>query len=136
MKVESGTLIEFQSYAPISKEQLRSYADASGDFNPIHLDEEVARGAGLPGVIAHGMLIAAFISNRALDFVEKNEALKGYEISFFQTKFKSMALLGDIPSIGGIVKEVTESGLSLDLQAKNQKGEVLTTGIAKFKKLV
>src|ERR1700716_3502382 len=39
-----------------TKEQIAEYAQASGDLNPIHLDEEFARSVGLPGVIAHGML--------------------------------------------------------------------------------
>ena len=37
-------------------EQIAAYAEASGDTNPIHLDEDFARSVGLPGVIAHGML--------------------------------------------------------------------------------
>jgi acyl dehydratase len=37
-------------------EQIAAYANASGDVNPIHLDDEFARSVGLPGVIAHGML--------------------------------------------------------------------------------
>jgi acyl dehydratase len=40
---------------PVDRERLRDYAEASGDRNPIHLDEQVARSVGLPGVIAHGM---------------------------------------------------------------------------------
>ena len=39
-----------------TKEQIAAYAQASGDSNPIHLDDEFARSVGLPGVIAHGML--------------------------------------------------------------------------------
>ena len=39
-----------------TREQIAAYAQASGDHNPIHLDDEVARSVGLPGVIAHGML--------------------------------------------------------------------------------
>jgi len=37
-------------------EQIKAYADASGDQNPIHQDDEVAKAVGLPGMIAHGML--------------------------------------------------------------------------------
>jgi len=37
-------------------EQIAAYAEASGDLNPIHLDDDFARSVGLPGVIAHGML--------------------------------------------------------------------------------
>jgi acyl dehydratase len=39
-----------------TEEQIAAYAEASGDHNPIHLDDEFARSVGLPGVIAHGML--------------------------------------------------------------------------------
>ncbi len=39
-----------------TKEQIAAYAEASGDHNPIHLDDDFARKVGLPGVIAHGML--------------------------------------------------------------------------------
>ena len=41
---------------PLTRADLVAYAEASGDPNPIHQDEEVARSVGLPGVIAHGML--------------------------------------------------------------------------------
>jgi acyl dehydratase len=39
-----------------TREQIATYAEASGDLNPIHLDDQFARSVGLPGVIAHGML--------------------------------------------------------------------------------
>jgi acyl dehydratase len=39
-----------------TREQVAAYAEASGDHNPIHLDDDFARSVGLPGVIAHGML--------------------------------------------------------------------------------
>jgi acyl dehydratase len=44
---------------PITRADLVAYAEASGDHNPIHQDEEVARAVGLPGVIAHGMYTLA-----------------------------------------------------------------------------
>jgi acyl dehydratase len=43
----------------ITRADLVAYAEASGDHNPIHQDEEVARSVGLPGVIAHGMYTLA-----------------------------------------------------------------------------
>ena len=53
----AGTL-ETQVFA-ITRADLVAYARASGDHNPIHQDEEVARSVGLPGVIAHGMYTMA-----------------------------------------------------------------------------
>jgi acyl dehydratase len=46
-----------QSFAPCTMDDLRRYAEASGDDNPIHLDPELARRAGLPGSPVHGMLL-------------------------------------------------------------------------------
>ena len=51
-----------------TREQIADYAEASGDQNPIHLDDDFARSVGLPGVIAHGMLqmgIAATVASEA-----------------------------------------------------------------------
>jgi acyl dehydratase len=48
-----------------TKEQIAEYAEASGDLNPIHLDEEFARRVGLPGVIAHGLLQMGLLARTA-----------------------------------------------------------------------
>src|SRR2546423_13586700 len=53
----------------VSVEQIRRYAQASGDHNPIHLDQAFARSAGLPGVIAHGMLTMAFVNQLVTDWL-------------------------------------------------------------------
>ncbi len=50
----------------VTRADLARYARASGDHNPIHQDDEVARSVGLPGVIAHGMYTMA-LAARALD---------------------------------------------------------------------
>jgi acyl dehydratase len=50
-----------------TREQIAAYADASGDRNPIHLDDEFARTVGLPGVIAHGMLQMGLLARVAGD---------------------------------------------------------------------
>jgi len=133
MTHQAGLSLEFIHFPQITREQLKAYAEASGDFNPIHLDEEVAKKAGLPGIIAHGMLIAGIMADRANTYVEQDHSLKGYKLVQFQTRFKAMTHLGDIPSVGGSIREVSHDGFVLDLQARNQKGEITTTGIARFK---
>ena len=50
----------------ITQEQLVRYADASGDHNPLHLDEEFARGTPYGRTIAHGMLVLALVSEECL----------------------------------------------------------------------
>ena len=134
MKLAVGAPIEFRSFDTITREGLRKYADASGDFNQIHLDDDVAKKAGLPGIIAHGRLIAAQVAERAREFVANEASLSGYELVKFQSRFKAMTLLGDTPSVGGTIKEMGDQELLLELQAKNQRGEITTQGLAKFKK--
>src|SRR5690349_3291097 len=62
---EAGQALPPQEYA-VTRADLLAYADASGDDNPIHQDEEVALAVGLPGVIAHGMFTLA-LAGRALE---------------------------------------------------------------------
>jgi acyl dehydratase len=47
--------------APVGRVQIARYACAVGDFNPIHIDEEFAKAAGMPSVIAHGPLTASLV---------------------------------------------------------------------------
>jgi acyl dehydratase len=51
----------------IDKDQTFRYAEASGDPNPIHVDENIAKMAGLPGIIVHGLCTMAFTSKVAID---------------------------------------------------------------------
>ena len=53
---------------PIQQIQLTRYAGASGDFNPIHQDDEFARAAGMGGVFAHGMLSMGFVGQAVTDW--------------------------------------------------------------------
>lgn len=57
-KFEAGQELTEQSFV-VDREKLRAYAAASGDHNPIHLDERFAQSVGLPNVIAHGMFTMA-----------------------------------------------------------------------------
>jgi acyl dehydratase len=52
---------------PIDADQTQRYAEASGDEHTIHLDDEVARAAGLPGVIVHGLCLMAFAGRAVLE---------------------------------------------------------------------
>src|SRR2546428_13343614 len=71
-------------------EQIRQYAEASGDRNPIHLDETFARSAGLPGVIAHGMLTMAFANQMVTDWLGDRSLVKR-----LQGRFGGMVVPGD-----------------------------------------
>jgi acyl dehydratase len=126
--MQSGAAVEFIDFPPITREQLRAYAEASGDNNPIHLNDDVAKAAGLSGVIAHGMITAGFIGERAELFI-RDGFLEGRLLKL-QTRFKAMTVPGDVISVGGTVKEISKGTVTLELAARNQRGDVTTTGVA------
>jgi len=117
----------------ISQEKINLYAEAAGDFNPIHIDEDFARQTPFGGTIAHGMLCLAYISEMMTEAFGKDWA-SGGKIS---VRFKTPARPGDTITTGGkIVSVVNETGIlyvSCSLNARNQKREVVLLGDAKVK---
>jgi acyl dehydratase len=57
----------YEESTKVDEDQPRRYAEASGDHNPIHLDDDTARMAGLPGVILHGMCTMAIATKAAVN---------------------------------------------------------------------
>jgi acyl dehydratase len=106
------------------QEQIAAYARASGDMNPIHLDERFARSVGLPGVIAHGMLqmsIAAVVAGKAAGDAKRLRKLS--------CRFAGMVEPGDTVTF---TAEETAPG-KLQLRAVNQHGDtILTKAYAEF----
>jgi acyl dehydratase len=133
----AGSDIPFQEMTTLTREQLKAYAEASGDPNPIHLEDEAAQKAGLPGVIAHGMLSAGFLGERALQLLQAYADLRKIpadrlQIQNFRVRFKGMTFPGDTVSVGGRVRSVSEDGLVLELAARNQKQEITTTAVVQI----
>jgi acyl dehydratase len=121
-----------QSLPPLTKhvtvEQIHQYAEASGDRNPIHLDETFARSAGLPGVIAHGMLTMAFANQMVTDWLGDRSLLKR-----LQGRFAGMVLPEDDVTCSGTVvsKDPQTRHVVINLVVVNQRGEkVLNKGVA------
>ena len=82
----------------ISRDTLVRYAGASGDFNPIHYNDTVATEAGLPGVIAHGMLTMGTAITGLLDALGDPTLVRGYT-----TRFTNPL---PVPAIGSVTLEV------------------------------
>ena len=61
---------------PLTRADLVAYAEASGDPNPIHQDEDVARSVGLPGVIAHGMLTLGLAGRAVAAWTDSAEVVE------------------------------------------------------------
>jgi acyl dehydratase len=88
--------LEPRSYV-VTRADLAAYAEASGDHNPIHQDDEVARSVGLPGVIAHGMYTMALAARAVADWYP------GAELVSIGCKFTNPVA---VPADGGAVVEI------------------------------
>ena len=106
------------------RDQIAAYALASGDHNPIHLDDDSARSVGLPGVIAHGMLQMGILATVAAESAGGPDHLRRLFV-----RFAGMVRPGDTVTF---FAEPNGEG-RLDLRAVNQHGEaVLTKSVAEY----
>ena len=112
----------------ITQEQLLAYADASGDHNPIHVDEEVARATMFGGTIAHGMLVLALIGEMMFAAHGEAWASRGK----LKVRFKAPARPGDtITASAQLAREDGESGnVEYAVQCANAAGETVIEGRA------
>lgn len=97
-----GDILAERAMLPIDRAALRKYAEASGDHNPIHLSDEDAAAAGLPGVIAHGMLTVAAMGLLFSPYLEH-----GY-VKTFRSRFSGMVFPEDVLRVGAVVVGVEE----------------------------
>lgn len=119
---------KFSTNRLVTDDLIRKFADVSGDHNPIHLDEEVAKNTRFGRRIAHGMLSGAFIS-----------AVLGYEFSersivyLSQTlKFVAPVFIGDTVTATAEVTNIRQDKpvVTLETICTNQNGDVLVKGEA------
>ena len=66
----------------VKREDVKAYADASGDQNPLHQDDDFARSVGFPGIIAHGMFSMAHVAKAISDWLGDPGALKRMKVQF------------------------------------------------------
>ena len=116
---------------PIMQDQLDRYAAASGDFNPIHLNEVAARRVGLDGIIAHGMLSMAFLGQYVSQLIASDpQAL----LANLKVRYMGMVRLGDTLTCCGVVKNSAsgdgQTTITIECWAQNQRGEKVTAGEA------
>ena len=87
----------------ISQAHINQYAKASGDFNPIHVDEEFGKNSQFKGNIAHGMMIAATIS----ELMTKTFNLAWYETGTMKIRFKAPVFPEDTITTSGIIQKIS-----------------------------
>ncbi len=111
----------------VTQEHINLYAEASGDFNPIHIDPEFARQTPMGGTIAHGMLILAYVSELMTTSFGKSW-LTGGELN---ARFKAPARPEETITISGKVTRIQkENGLTsihCELLCQNQRHEPVIT---------
>ncbi len=112
--------------APIDRVQLARYAGASGDFNPVHVDETYAKSIGMPSVYAPGMLVMGFLGQLISDWA------RGAQLRKYTVKFIKMVWPGDtVVCKGRVTDRYGDAGryfAEIDLWAENQKGELVMKG--------
>jgi acyl dehydratase len=112
----------------IERMDLVRYAGASGDFNPIHWNDEVARAVGLPGVIAHGMYSMGVAARILTAWVGDPAAIKRLKV-----RFSAMIEPGQTLTVKGEVAEVDGRRVLVRFHAEDEKGEkVLSKGEAEL----
>ena len=85
----------------VTAEDVEAYARASGDLNPLHRDEEVARAAGFPGIVAHGMLTMGTLASALVGWLGDPAALTRLKV-----QFRSPVFLGERLESGGNVRSL------------------------------
>jgi len=112
----------------INRALLKRYADASGDQNPIHQNEEFAISVGLPNVIAHGMLTMALVGKYISDFAGGSAKVAEFGARFTKPVIVPKDAEVDL-TVSASVAEITESTITLNLSATSAGVKVL--GMAK-----
>jgi acyl dehydratase len=113
---------------PITRVAIARYAGAGGDFNPVHVDEEFARAAGMPSVFAHGLLSAGLLGQYLAHWVGQANVRR------FGVRFTGQVWPDDTLTISGEVESVEEVDgerlANLALVAARQTGDVVVKGTA------
>jgi acyl dehydratase len=90
-QVEVGDAIPTLSKV-VRREDVKAYADASGDQNPLHQDDAFARSVGFPGIIAHGMFTMAHLVMAVTDWLGDPGALASIDVQFRAAVFMDETL--------------------------------------------
>ena len=125
--IEVGALLEERTFY-LDRELLKEYADASGDHNPIHQNEEFALSVGLSNVIAHGMLTMALVGKYVTDWAGGSAAVKEYSARFVKPVIVPANQKVDL-TVSATVVEINGDQITISLNATSAGVKVL--GMAK-----
>jgi acyl dehydratase len=103
------------------------YAGASGDFNPIHIDEEFAKQVGLPGRILHGLWTMAQVSRALTDAGGGPESLKRLSV-----QFRGMGVMQEEIVVSGTVKEADGGTVVVEAEAEQAGNRIIRNAVAEL----
>lgn len=126
--INVGTEIPSLSLPAISRTTLALYAGASGDHNPIHIDIDFAKKAGMPDVFAHGMLSMAYLGRMLTNWQPQSKLRE------FSTKFAAITHVHDKITCAGKVVEIIEANgekqARCEIVCQKESGEATLIGEA------
>ena len=125
--IEVGAVLDEKVFY-LDRALLKQYADASGDQNPIHQNEEFALSVGLPNVIAHGMLTMALVGKYVSDFAGGSANVLEFSARFTKPVIVPAGEKVDL-TVSATVAEIADGKISLTLSATSAGVKVL--GMAK-----
>jgi acyl dehydratase len=124
--IRIGDELPAMAKAPIDRVQLARYAGATGDFNPVHVDENAAKAAGMPSVVAPTTIGMGFLSQLVGDWA------RGAQVRRLSCRFSRMLWPGDtLVCKGRVADRHGQDGkyfLELDVWAENQQGQLAIRG--------
>lgn len=106
----------------INKQDIARYAGASGDFNRVHVDEEFAKEAGYPRVIAMGMLTAGVAGSMVNDWFGVDS------IESFNVRFEDIVLADETITASGRISDVSDQRVTANIEVTNQDDERVLSG--------
>ena len=121
--IEVGNILEEKIFY-LDRAMLKAYADASGDQNPIHQNEDFALSVGLPNVIAHGMLTMALVGKFVTDWAGGSAAVKEFSGRFVKPVIVPADLKVDL-TVSGVVTEIEGDRITVELKASSAGVKVL-----------
>ena len=125
--IEIGTVLNEHVFS-IDRALLKAYADASGDQNPIHQNEEFALSVGLPNVIAHGMLTMALVGKYISDWAGDPANVKEFSARFIKPVIVRAHESVDL-TVNATVVEINGDRIKVEITATSAGVKVL--GMAK-----
>jgi acyl dehydratase len=103
------------------------YAGASGDFNPIHIDEAFAQQVGLPGRILHGLWTMAQVARAHTEAAGGPDKLRSLSV-----QFRGMGVLGEEITVSGTVREVNGDVAVIDSEAEQAGKRIIRNAVAEI----